>query len=45
MVLVYLVMAPTMRDDLLYLVGGALEAALHDRWGGPLLASITELGV
>ena len=39
------VMAPTMRDDLLYLVGGALEAALHDRWGGPLLASITELEV
>ena len=31
------VMAPTMRDDLLYLVGGALEAALLDRWGAPLL--------
>ena len=39
------VMAPTMRDDLLYLVGGALEAALHDRWGGPLLASAPELEV
>ncbi len=39
------VMAPTMRDDLLYLVGGALEAALHDRWGGPLLAAAPELGV
>ena len=39
------VMAPTMRDDLLYLVGGALEAALLDRWGGPLLASAPELGV
>jgi aspartyl-tRNA(Asn)/glutamyl-tRNA(Gln) amidotransferase subunit A len=38
------VMAPTMRDDLLYLVGGALEAALLDRWGGPLLASAPELG-
>jgi aspartyl-tRNA(Asn)/glutamyl-tRNA(Gln) amidotransferase subunit A len=37
------VMAPTMRDDLLYLVGGALEAALHDRWRGPLLASAPEL--
>ncbi len=39
------VMAPTMRDDLLYLVGGALEAALLDRWGGPLLAFAPELGV
>ena len=39
------VMAPTMRDDLLYQVGGALEAALHDRWGGPLLASAPELEV
>ena len=39
------VMAPTMRDDLLYLVGGALEAALLDRWGGPLLACAPELGV
>ncbi len=39
------VMAPTMRDDVLYQVGGALEAALHDRWGGPLLASAPELEV
>jgi len=39
------VMAPTMRDDLLYRVGGALEAALHDRWGGPLLARAPELEV
>ena len=39
------VMAPTMRDELLYQVGGALEAALHDRWGGPLLASAPELEV
>jgi aspartyl-tRNA(Asn)/glutamyl-tRNA(Gln) amidotransferase subunit A len=39
------VMAPTLRDDLLYQVGGALEAALHDRWGGPLLASAPELEV
>jgi len=31
------VMAPTMRDDLLYVVGGALEQALLDRWGAPLL--------
>jgi aspartyl-tRNA(Asn)/glutamyl-tRNA(Gln) amidotransferase subunit A len=39
------VMAPTMRDDLLYQVGGALEAALLDRWGGPLLAQAPELEV
>jgi aspartyl-tRNA(Asn)/glutamyl-tRNA(Gln) amidotransferase subunit A len=37
------VMAPTMRDDLLYQVGGALEQALHDRWGGPLLDRAPEL--
>jgi aspartyl-tRNA(Asn)/glutamyl-tRNA(Gln) amidotransferase subunit A len=37
------VMAPTMRDDLLYQVGGALEQALHERWGGPLLAAAPEL--
>jgi aspartyl-tRNA(Asn)/glutamyl-tRNA(Gln) amidotransferase subunit A len=39
------VMAPTMRDELLYQVGGTLEAALLDRWGGPLLASAPELAV
>ena len=32
------VMAPPLRDDLLYQVGGALEAALADRWGHLLLA-------
>ena len=32
------IMAPAMADDRLYLVGAALEAALEDRWGGPLLA-------
>jgi aspartyl-tRNA(Asn)/glutamyl-tRNA(Gln) amidotransferase subunit A len=37
------VMAPTMRDDLLYLVGGALEAALLDRWGAPLLDQAPDL--
>ena len=37
------VMAPTLRDDLLYQVAGALEAALHDRWGGNLLALAPEL--
>ena len=39
------VMAPTMRDDLLYRVGAALEAALHDRWGGNLLSQAPELEV
>jgi len=39
------VMAPTMRDELLYRVGGALEAALVDRWGHPLLDSVPELEV
>jgi aspartyl-tRNA(Asn)/glutamyl-tRNA(Gln) amidotransferase subunit A len=37
------VMAPTLRDDLLYQVGGALEDALLDRWGGPLLDRAAEL--
>ena len=31
------IMAPAMRDDLMYQVGGTLEAALLDVWGGPLL--------
>jgi aspartyl-tRNA(Asn)/glutamyl-tRNA(Gln) amidotransferase subunit A len=31
------ILAPAMADDRLYLVGAALEAALLDRWGGPLL--------
>jgi aspartyl-tRNA(Asn)/glutamyl-tRNA(Gln) amidotransferase subunit A len=31
------IMAPAMADDRLYRVGGALEAALNDRWGGPLI--------
>ena len=32
------VMAPVLGDDRLYRVGAAVEAALQDRWGGPLLA-------
>jgi len=39
------VMAPTMRDDRLYRVGAAMEAAYVDRWGGPLLAGAPELAV
>jgi len=31
------IMAPAMADDRLYLVGGALEAALADRWGHLLI--------
>ena len=31
------VMAPAMADDRLYRVGAALEAALNDRWGAPLI--------
>ncbi len=32
------VMAPALADDRLYRVAAAVEAALEDRWGGPLLA-------
>ncbi len=31
------IMAPAMADDRLYRVGGALEAALVERWGHPIL--------
>jgi aspartyl-tRNA(Asn)/glutamyl-tRNA(Gln) amidotransferase subunit A len=31
------IMSPAMRDDLMYQVGGALEASLLGKWGGPLL--------
>jgi aspartyl-tRNA(Asn)/glutamyl-tRNA(Gln) amidotransferase subunit A len=40
------VLAPTMADDRVYRVGAALEALLHEKWGGPLLdqaPSVTEL--
>ncbi len=37
------VLAPAMADDRLYRVGAALEAALHDRWGGPLLDKVPAL--
>ncbi|MCL2736830.1 MAG: Asp-tRNA(Asn)/Glu-tRNA(Gln) amidotransferase subunit GatA [Propionibacteriaceae bacterium] len=39
------VMAPPMRDDLLYQVGAVLEASLQARWGGPLLDQISQEGV
>ncbi|MDR2252947.1 MAG: Asp-tRNA(Asn)/Glu-tRNA(Gln) amidotransferase subunit GatA [Bifidobacteriaceae bacterium] len=31
------ILAPARADAYLYQVGGALEAALHEKWGGPLL--------
>ncbi len=37
------VMAPPMRDDRLYHLGGALEAALADRWGHLLIDVAPEL--
>jgi aspartyl-tRNA(Asn)/glutamyl-tRNA(Gln) amidotransferase subunit A len=37
------VMAPALADDRVYRVGAALEKALQDRWGGPLLAKAPEL--
>lgn len=36
-------LAPAMADDRLYRVGGALEALLHERWGGHLLAQAPQL--
>jgi aspartyl-tRNA(Asn)/glutamyl-tRNA(Gln) amidotransferase subunit A len=37
------VMAPALADDRLYRVGAAVEAALLDRWGAPLLDSAPAL--
>jgi aspartyl-tRNA(Asn)/glutamyl-tRNA(Gln) amidotransferase subunit A len=37
------VMAPVLADDRVYRVGAAVETALQDRWGGPLLAGAPEL--
>ncbi len=31
------IMSPAMRDDLMYQVGGTLEAALLAKWGAPIL--------
>jgi aspartyl-tRNA(Asn)/glutamyl-tRNA(Gln) amidotransferase subunit A len=39
------VMAPVLRDDRLYRVGAAIEAAYVDRWGGPFLAQAPQLEV
>jgi aspartyl-tRNA(Asn)/glutamyl-tRNA(Gln) amidotransferase subunit A len=37
------IMAPTLADDRVYRVGAAVERALEDRWGGPLLKEAPEL--
>ncbi|WP_436699329.1 Asp-tRNA(Asn)/Glu-tRNA(Gln) amidotransferase subunit GatA [Nocardioides sp. BYT-33-1] len=37
------VLAPALADDRLYRVGAAVEAALTERWGGPILAKAPTL--
>ncbi len=37
------IMSPAMKDDLMYQVGGTLEAALVNKWGKTLLADIPAL--
>lgn len=37
------VLAPVLADDRLYRVGAAVEAALTERWGGPILAKAPSL--
>src|SRR3954454_13959577 len=37
------IMAPVLADDRLYRVAAAVENALRDRWGGPLLAQAPDL--
>ncbi|MBU6353160.1 MAG: Asp-tRNA(Asn)/Glu-tRNA(Gln) amidotransferase subunit GatA [Actinomycetales bacterium] len=38
------VMAPAMKDDRMYNVGSALEAALLSKWGKPILSNAPKLG-
>jgi aspartyl-tRNA(Asn)/glutamyl-tRNA(Gln) amidotransferase subunit A len=38
------IMSPAMKDDLMYQVGGTLEAALNSKWGAPLMSKAPELG-
>ncbi|MFM9098984.1 MAG: Asp-tRNA(Asn)/Glu-tRNA(Gln) amidotransferase subunit GatA [Actinomycetota bacterium] len=38
------IMAGAMKDDLLYQVGAALEAALLSKWGAPILSGAPKLG-
>ncbi|CAB4838964.1 MAG: Asp-tRNA(Asn)/Glu-tRNA(Gln) amidotransferase subunit GatA [Actinobacteria bacterium] len=37
------ILAPAMKDERMYLVGAALEAALLSKWGAPLLSQIPAL--
>lgn len=37
------IIAPAMADDRLYRVGGALEAALTEQWGGPIMGQVPAL--
>lgn len=37
------ILAPAMADERMYRVGAALETALEQRWGGPLLARIPDM--
>jgi len=37
------IMSPAMKDDLMYQVGGTLEAALVSKWGKTLLSEIPAL--
>jgi aspartyl-tRNA(Asn)/glutamyl-tRNA(Gln) amidotransferase subunit A len=37
------IMAPVLADDRVYRVGAAVEAALEQRWGGPLLTQAPAL--
>ena len=37
------IIAPAMADDRLYRVGGALEAALTEQWGGPIMGKAPAL--
>ena len=37
------IMSPVMKDDRMYSVGAALEAALLSKWGAPLLSTIPAL--
>jgi len=37
------IIAPAMADDRLYRVGGALEAAFNEAWGGPIMNKVPSL--
>jgi len=39
------IMSPVMQDDLMYRVGGTLEAALNSKWGHTLISQIPDLQV